>query len=425
MTVTRSTRTICCKVALDRAADAALRTTQAAFNRAASYCASVAWQQKITNTNKLHHLVYGRTRGEFALGAQLACCARDKAAEAVRRARQDKLADCPTFRDDGSIRYDARTYRLLSQDRVSLNSISGRVAGQLVLGDFQRRRLYDQSWKIGGAELVRRANVWYLRITQTKADPVPDEPIGVLGVDLGIVNLVTDSDGEQYSGAQVRDVRERRFQHRQRLQSANTRRARWRLRQLAGREARSQRQVNHAISKQLIQKAKHERKAIALEDLKGIRERTTVRRSERRQRAGWAFHQLRLFLAYKAQREGVRVVLIDPRNTSRTCNACKCCDKANRKSQDRFHCVVCGYQANADVNAAVNISRLASTSLLCQPPGWIQVACFSWQLLTPDFVLLIVPQFRKGDLCGVLKLPTHFSLVILFSYDDKDSCIIR
>ena len=368
MIQTLSTRTICCKVALDSAADAALRQTQQAFNHAASYCAQVAWEQGVTNKNKLHHLVYGRTRAEFGLGAQLACCARDKAAEAVRRARQDKRADCPTFHDDSSIRYDARTYRLMSLDRVSLNTLTGRVIRQLVLGDFQRRILYDTTWKIGGAELVRRANAWYLHITQTKADPAPDEATGVIGVDLGLVNLATDSDGEQYSGVQVRAIRERRFQHRQRLQKTNTRRARWRLRQLAGKEARFQRQINHEISKRLIQKAKQQRKALALEDLKGIRERVTVRRSQRRQRASWAFHQLRLFVSYKAQREGVRVVLIDPRNTSRTCSACGHCEKDNRKTQDRFLCVACGYQINADVNAAVNISRAVVNQPIVSAP---------------------------------------------------------
>ena len=356
MSTTFSTRTICCKVQFDSTADAALRRTQQVFNRAATYCASVAWEQKIANKNKLHHIVYGPTRATFGLGAQLACCARDKAAEAVRAVRANG-GECPTFSASGSIRYDARTYRLLSLDRVSLNTLTGRVIGQLVLGEFQRRTLYDTSWKIGGAELLRRQDMWYLHITQTKANPAPDEPTGVLGCDLGLVNLATDSDGEQYSGAQVRQIREKRFGHRQRLQKANTRRARWRLRKLAGKEARFQKQVNHEISKRLVQKAKHDRKALALEDLKGIRERTAVRRSERRQRASWAFHQLRLFVNYKAQREGVPIYLADPRNTSRTCSACGHCEKSNRKTQNQFLCEKCGYQANADVNAAVSISR--------------------------------------------------------------------
>lgn len=196
MTKTLCTRTVSCKLALGRAEAEAIRQTARTFNAAASYCAEVAWRARVTNKNKLHHIVYGPTRLNYGLGAQLACCARDKAAEAVRSARSNGHTTCPTFKPHSSIRYDARTYRLLSLNRVSLNTLTGRVFGQLVLGDFQRRYLYDTSWKIGGAELVQRDGQFYLNITQTKAAPEPDEPTDFLGVDLGLVNLAVDSDGE-------------------------------------------------------------------------------------------------------------------------------------------------------------------------------------------------------------------------------------
>ncbi|NJK32445.1 MAG: hypothetical protein HC927_08550 [Deltaproteobacteria bacterium] len=151
------------------------------FNAAASYCAAVAWRERVTNKNKLHHIVYGPTRSEYGLGAQLACCARDKAAEAVASARANGSDTCPTFAPDSSIRLDVHTYRLMSLDRVSLYTLTGRVVGQLVLGEYQRRHLYDTSWKIGGAELVQKGGQFYLHITQTKANPAPDEPTGFLG----------------------------------------------------------------------------------------------------------------------------------------------------------------------------------------------------------------------------------------------------
>ncbi len=335
-----------------------MRATAVAFNAAATYCASVAWEMGITNKNKLHHVVYGPTRSEYGLGAQLACCARDKAAEAVRAAHANGSDTCPTFRPESSIRYDARTYRLMSMDRVSLNTIHRRVMGQLVLGEYQRRHLYDTTWKIGGAELVQRDGQFFLHITQTKLNPTPDEPTGFLGVDLGIVNLATDSDGETFSGEQVKQVRERRFRQRQRLQQATTRRARWRLRQLAKKESRFQKDVNHQISKQLVRKAKTERKALALEELTHIRTRTDNgwRRSQRRLRTSWAFRQLRTFIGDKAAQAGVLVVAVDPRNTSRTCAVCGYCDKQNRKTQSHFCCRSCGYTAAADTNAAVNIA---------------------------------------------------------------------
>jgi putative transposase len=373
MAVTPSTRTVCCKLVVDAATDAALRQTQAAFNAAASHCASVAWQQGVTNKNKLHHLVYAQTRITYGLGAQLTCCARDKAAEAVRAVRaapqrRDKKTDqllpktCPTFDADSSIRYDARSYRPLSLDRVSLNTLTGCMIGQLVLGDFQRRYLYDLSWKIGGAELRRRGGVWYLCITQSKAAPDLDKPTGYLGIDLGIVNLATTDDGTTFIGAQIQAVRKRRYDYRRRLQLKTTRRARWRLRQIAGREHRFQKDTNHRISKVLVEKAQTERKALALEDLRGIRERATVQRAQRRVRHSWAFGQLRMFIGYKAAQAGVRVIFVDPRNTSRQCAVCGHCDKRNRPDQAHFRCLLCSHSAAADTNAAVNIARVAAVN---------------------------------------------------------------
>jgi len=94
-------------------------------------------------------------------------------------------------------------------NRVSLNTLTGRVVGNLILGEFQRYYLDDTSWRIGGAELVQREGMFYLHITQTKAAPAPEEPTGFLGVALGIANLAADGDGETYSGKMVQRVRAR------------------------------------------------------------------------------------------------------------------------------------------------------------------------------------------------------------------------
>src|SRR5262249_43243597 len=79
-------------------------------------------------------------------------------------------------------------------------------------------------------------------------------------------------------------------------------------------------------------------KALALEDLSGIRERVTVRHEQRYERHSWAFYQLRQFLSYKAAWASVPLHLADPQNTGRTCSACGHCEKANRRSQDAFLC---------------------------------------------------------------------------------------
>jgi putative transposase len=351
------TRTICVKLDID-GHDAALAATQRAFNEAATWIARVCWDEGITNTNTAHHRVYGQTRERFGLGAQLAVCARAKAVEAIKAVKTKGRDTCPTFGPRGSVRYDARTYRLMSLDRVSLNTLDGRVVCRLVLGARQHAMLVDPSWEVGGADLVWREGIYYLHITQSREAPDETEPEGgTLGVDLGIANLATDSEGEHFTGAMVPVVRNRYHLRRQRLQKVNTRNAKRRIRRMGQREARFQKDTNHCISKRLVQKAAGARKAIALEDLSGIRERVTVRRAHRYERHSWAFFQLRQYIAYKAAWAGVPVVLVDPRNTSRTCSACGHCEKANRKSQAEFLCQRCGIALHADYNAALNISR--------------------------------------------------------------------
>jgi IS605 OrfB family transposase len=364
------TRTICCKLAVDDQDAPILIATQRAFNEAASWVAQVCWDENLTNTNAAHHRVYGQTRARFPMGAQLAICARMKAVEAIKAVKAKQRDTCPRFGPRASVRYDARSYSLMGHERVSFNTLAGRITCSLVFGERQREMLRDPDWAIGGADLVWRRGVFYLHVTQSQEapDPSPASPAGAtLGVDLGIVNLATDSDGQRFAGARIQLARARYHAHRRRLQACGTRSARKRLRRVAGREARFQKDTSHCISKAIVKKAAVARKALALEDLSGIRERTTVRRAHRYERHSWAFYQLRAFLAYKANWTGILVFLVDPRNTSRTCSQCGHCDKANRKSQAKFSCQRCGMTMHADQNAACNIAQLGERAAVNQP----------------------------------------------------------
>jgi predicted transposase len=171
------TRTICCKLDVD-GHDAALTATQRAFNAAVTWVAQVCWDEGITNTNTAHHHVYGETREQFGLGAQLVVCARAKAVEAIKAVKAKKRETCPTFGLSGSIRYDARTYRLMSLDRVSLNTLEGRVVCRLALGARQHTMLIDPGWEVGGSNLVWRDGVYYLHVTQSRETPNETPPDG-------------------------------------------------------------------------------------------------------------------------------------------------------------------------------------------------------------------------------------------------------
>jgi len=191
---------------------------------------------------------------------------------------------------------------------------------------------------------------------------------------MGVVNIATDSDGNRYSGKAVERSRRKHNLQRKRLQRRNTRGAKKKLKRVAGKETRFRRHENHVISKRIVESAKRTARGIALEDLKGIRGRVTARGGDARNRlSGWSFHQLRTFIEYKARFAGVTVVTVSPRNTSRTCSSCGHCEKANRDSQERFLCKVCGHEANADENAARNIRALGIYNLPTGLTGVSQV----------------------------------------------------
>ena len=77
-----------------------------------------------------------------------------------------------------------------------------------------------------------------------------------MGVDLGIVNIATDSEGEKFSGAEVNRNRRRRATARKQHQRKGSKRARRQLKAMSGRQRRFQASVNHKISKDLVEKAK-------------------------------------------------------------------------------------------------------------------------------------------------------------------------
>ncbi len=342
----------------------ALLETMHAFNAACNYVASVAFADKTANKFELQKVVYGELRTTYKLAAQLAIRAISKASEAYKRDKSIK----PTFKPEGAIVYDERVMSFKGLLTVSLLTIQGRVLIPFQVGEYQQARLDAIK---GQADLIYRNGTFYLAVTLDVPEPTPDEPTGTLGVDLGLINLATDSEGESFSGEAVEKVRQRYANLRGRLQKRGTKSAKRHLKKLSGKEARFRKNTNHVISKRIVQKAKQNHQGIAIEDLRHIRTRTdrTVRKSQRNRHSSWAFAQLRSFLSYKAALAGVPLHTVDPAYTSRTCSVPSCghCEKANRKSQAEFVCRKCGMSMNADINAAINISRAAVMQPLVSP----------------------------------------------------------
>jgi putative transposase len=334
----------------DTEQSARLLATMERVNEAATFAARLGFDASVFSQPSIHGLAYRKIRDQFGLSAQMAVRAIGKAVECFHR---DKKV-CPVFKPHGAITYDERIFSFKGLDKVSLWALpEGRVIVPLIYGEYQKQR-FDRIK--GQADLVYRKGKFYLYCTVDLPDTAPIDPSDFLGVDLGIANIASDSDGKQYSGSEVKSVRHRHRRLRAKLQSKGTRAAKRRLKKLSGRERNFASHTNHCISKQIVAEAKRSGRGIAIEDLGGILERVKAGRKQRAVLHSWAFAQLRAFLEYKAALAGVPLFTVDPRNTSRECSACGHTDKRNRPNQSTFRCRACGHAEHADINAARVIS---------------------------------------------------------------------
>jgi len=325
-------------------------------NAACNYISQVAWESKTFRQFPIHRLTYSAVRETFGLAAQLTVRCIAKVADAYKLDRKTQR----TFQPHGAIPFDDRILSYTHQNTaVSIWTLDGRQEIPFVCGERQRQLLASRR---GETDLAFVGGNWYLFATCEVETPEPIDIDGALGVDLGVTNIATDSDGDIHSGKAIKNVRYRHRRLRTKLQKLGTKAARRRLKQLAGQERRFAKDVNHSLSKRIVAKAERTKRAIALENLTHIRTRIRARRSQRATLHSWAFAQLRCFITYKAQLRGIPIHFVDPRNTSRTCPKCGHCAKENRKTQASFVCTSCGVAGPADVIAAVNIGGRASVN---------------------------------------------------------------
>jgi len=321
-------------------------------NTACNYVSDVAWQEQVFTAFSLHKTLYYAVKERFGFTAQIVVRVLGKVADAYKLDKKTQRF----FKPHGAFPYDDRILRWYANE-VSIWTLSGRQRIPFVAGERQLELLQNQR---GESELAFVDGSFYLFATCEVTEPDPRDVSEYLGIDLGIVNIAVDSMGTTYTGNKLNALRKRQAKLRAKLQSKNTKSAKRLLKKRRRKEMRMANDINHSISKKIVEMAQRHFQGIALENLTGIRERITVRKSQRRQHSSWAFADLRAKIDYKAALNGIPILFVDPRNTSRTCPICGCIDKRNRQSQNSFLCIGCGYSAPADFNAACNIARRAA-----------------------------------------------------------------
>ena len=246
----------------------------------------------------------------------------------------------------------------------SVNTLSGRI--KLAYHPEGMDKYFDPTiYKFGTAKLVNKHGKYYLHIPVTYDVEEFDasKVTNVVGIDRGINFVVATYDSKQKSGfVNGRTIKQKRANYsklRKELQMRRTPSSRRRIKAIGQRENRWMQDVNHCISKALVDNnPKHT--LFVLEDLSGVRNATErVRTKDRYVSVSWSFYDLEQKLIYKAKQNQSTVIKVDPRYTSQCCPMCGHIERSNRdKRLHLFCCKNCGYKSNDDRIGAMNLHRM-------------------------------------------------------------------
>ena len=364
------TRTI--KIKLQISPEEILPTIKA-YTKAYNFVCNKGWEENDRNGVSLHHKTYRTCRAY--LTADLTCSARTKAVESLksvnklqskenqrakRRGREPKAFSCPQSKQI-SVRYNDKTFTIsFKKNIVSLQTTNKRIKSSFIIPNYFKQYL---TWRRRSAELFIRDGVVFLHVAFEKPAELFCSNGKFVGVDRGIKNIAVTSDRRFFGGGHVKQISRRYKKLRSVLQSKGHSGKRH-FRKITSKENRFRKDVNHCISKQIVQELE-KGTTLVLEKLTGLtancmpkmRRKKVKDREQRYEHSSWSYYQFEEFLKYKALYKGIDVQYVDARYTSQKCSKCGHAAKSNRKKQSIFKCVSCSHRLNADLNASFNIVK--------------------------------------------------------------------
>ena len=347
-----------------------LDITMDTYRNACNYVASYIFQTHDLKQFSLNKALYYDLRKRYGLKSQMAQSVFKTVIARYKTILENQREW--TKPDFSKPQYDLvwnRDYSL-TQDLFSVNTLSGRVKLPYYSGGMEKYFDHD-IYSFGTAKLVKKHGKYFLHIPVTRDIPeaLDSGVCNVVGVDRGINFVVATYDSKHksgfVSGKAIKQKRAKYKQLRKELQQRQTPSARRRLKAIGQRENRWMQDVNHQVSKALVESnPKHT--LFVLEDLSGVRSATEkVRRKDRYVSVSWSFYDLEQKLKYKAALNESSVISVDPRYTSQTCPVCGHTEKANcNKRMHIFKCKCCGYTSNDDRIGAMNLYRMGINYLV-------------------------------------------------------------
>jgi len=326
-----------------------LQDTVETYSEALQFCIDRAWGENIQVRSNLHDECYYKVREQFDMPAQLTCNILQHAIEAVKESGSK-----PEVKDEYTPRYNFPRSASVNSEwtELSLLTTDGRIKLDIHVPECYKKYL---DCEVLESTLLKKHGEFYFCFVFAKEVNIQSScrDSRVLGVDLGVNKTAVTSDNSFY-GTDVKEKRRQRDRNVAEIQSKGTHDAHNRVKEMGSRWKRFINWKNHNISRQIVDSVE-QGDVIVLENLEHIRESSD---SDTEWVHKWSFRDLQDKIEYKAHLKGVKVVYVNPHNTSQRCSRCGHIDKNNRK-RGFFECEHCDFTLDADLNAARNIKHKA------------------------------------------------------------------
>jgi putative transposase len=383
------------KEAQYRAIDEAIRTSQFIQNKCLRY-----WMEnkglRQYDLNKYCAVL----AAEFPFASELNSMARQSAAERTWSAIARFFDNCkkkvlgkkgfPKFKKNcRSVEYKTSGWKL-SPNRKAITFRDGKNIGTLKLKGTYDLNYYDIK-QIKRVRLVRRADGYYAQFAIDAYVRVEPNLTGeMVGLDLGLKFFIADNKGNTEPCPQFYRKSEKQLNRANRKkskkfkrgafpQSKNYHKARNRYARKHLRVSRQRKEYCKRVAYSVIQS----NDLVAYEDLnvQGLVRNRHLAKSI--SDAGWS--TFRQWLEYFGFKYGKVTIAVPPYNTSQNCSSCG--KKVKKSLSTRTHvCPHCGFIEDRDVNAAINILKLA----LCTAG---HAGTYAWGDL-PSWAIGAIPSFN-------------------------------
>lgn len=243
--------------------------------------------------------------------------------------------------------------------RISTLEIGHPVRIPITLYDRARETLAQFPKLCSGVTLNRRDGEWYATFVVERKGPKA-KSAKIVGVDIGMAAIVSTSEGQRYGqvSAELRRRVERSTQKRCRKQKLNgcLKRKNKPVVSLSDQRtaAFARNEIGRALNQMLDELPEGANVALERLSVKDMRMKSRqMNRALRASQLGYTRDKLK----FKLDERGIRYRSVQPAYSSQQCSHCGFTLPMNRRSQAVFRCLWCGYEANADENAAQNIAE--------------------------------------------------------------------